>query len=187
MPILRGRDGERRMGKSLGNYIGVGETAYEQFAKTMSIPDVLMKEWFELLTDRLLGEIAQLTSPSRHPMEAKATLGKDIVAFYYGPTAAEEAAAEWRRRFSDRQDPNQIEEKALARLELTDGKILICKLLTLLGLAKSNNEARRAVQQGGVTIGDEKEKITDLAANIPISDGLIVRIGKRQVVRVKLN
>src|SRR5207237_1123330 len=52
LPILRGTDGERRMGKSLGNYVGVGETAYEQFAKTMSIPDHLMREWFELLTDR---------------------------------------------------------------------------------------------------------------------------------------
>ncbi len=61
LPILRGLDGERRMGKSLGNYIGVGEAAYEQFAKTMSIPDALMGEWFTLLTDRSAEEIARLT------------------------------------------------------------------------------------------------------------------------------
>ena len=72
LPILRGTDGVRRMGKSLGNYIGVGESAYEQFAKTMSIPDDLMKQWFELLTDRPAEEIARLTDPTRtHPMEAK--------------------------------------------------------------------------------------------------------------------
>src|SRR5262249_45090420 len=60
LPILRGLDGERRMGKSLGNYIGVGESAYEMFAKVMSIPDALMREWFELLTDRSAEEIARL-------------------------------------------------------------------------------------------------------------------------------
>src|SRR6266702_1757486 len=76
LPILIGLDGTRRMGKSLGNYIGVGESAYEQFAKTMSIPDMLMQEWFELLTDRLAEEIASLTAPAKtHPMKAKETLG----------------------------------------------------------------------------------------------------------------
>src|SRR5260221_6525503 len=62
LPILRGLDGVRRMGKSLQNYIGVGESAYEQFAKAMSIPDNLMKEWFELLTDRSVEVIAALTN-----------------------------------------------------------------------------------------------------------------------------
>ena len=75
LPILRGLDGERRMGKSLGNYIGVGETAQMQFDKTMSIPDELMREWFELLTDRSTDEIARLTNAqSIHPMEGKKTL-----------------------------------------------------------------------------------------------------------------
>src|SRR5262249_46754163 len=72
LPILRGLDGQRRMGKSLGNYIGVGETAYEMFAKVMSIPDDLMREWFELLTDRPTEEITQLLT---HPMKAKKQLG----------------------------------------------------------------------------------------------------------------
>src|SRR5439155_8158033 len=89
LPILRGLDGTRRMGKSLGNYIGVGESAYDQFAKVMSVPDDLMKEWFELLTDRAAEEVFRLTdSHAIHPMQAKKTLGKDIVAFYHGPAAA---------------------------------------------------------------------------------------------------
>src|SRR6266849_5129611 len=104
LPILRGLDGVRRMGKSLGNYIGVGESAYDQFAKTMSIPDDLLREWFELLTDRPAAEIAALTDAAQtHPMTAKETLGKDIVTFYYGATEAAATAAEWRRRFSSRQ------------------------------------------------------------------------------------
>src|SRR5205085_11247357 len=111
LPILRGLDGERRMGKSLGNYIGVGDSAYDQFAKTMSIPDDLMRDWFTLLTDRGEEEIQRLVNPATtHPMEAQKTLGRDIVTCYHGPAAAEEAAAEWERRFSQRQDPTEIEE-----------------------------------------------------------------------------
>src|SRR5262249_33732893 len=132
LPILRGLDGQRRMGKSLGNYIGVAEPPYEMFAKTMSIPDSLMREWFELLTDRSTAEITMLVDPERtHPKEAKETLGKDIVTFYYGESAAHEAAAEWQRRFSQGQDPSEIPDRSIAAGELTDGKIGICKLLVL--------------------------------------------------------
>src|SRR5262245_49672372 len=80
LPILRGTDGERRMGKSLGNYVGVGEQAKEQFGKTMSIPDHIMQEWFELLTDRPSAEVSTLIASN--PMEAKKQLGTEIVRFY---------------------------------------------------------------------------------------------------------
>ena len=101
LPILRGLDGERRMGKSLGNYIGVAERPQDMLDKTMSIPDTLLREWFELLTDRSAAEIAELTDPTRgNPRDAKLTLGKDIVAFYYGAEAGTVAAAEWLKKFS---------------------------------------------------------------------------------------
>jgi tyrosyl-tRNA synthetase len=187
LPILRGLDGQRRMGKSLGNYIGVAEPPYEMFAKTMSIPDDLMREWLELLTDRSGEEIATLVDPGKtHPKEAKEALGKDIVRFYYGEPAAADAAAEWQRRFSQGQDPTEIPECSIPVSELVEGKIGICKLLVLVKLAKSNNEARRAVEGGGVTIGPDKEKISDPKAMVPVTDGLIVRVGKRSVVRVRL-
>jgi tyrosyl-tRNA synthetase len=185
LPILRGLDGLRRMGKSLGNYIGVAEPAYDMFAKTMSIPDDLLREWFELLTDRSAEEVTRLIAGN--PMEAKKTLGKDIGSFYYGPQAAEAAADEWSRRFSQRRDPTEIREVAIAAAELSDGKIGICKLLGALGLTKSNKEGRRLVEQGGVTIGPDREKVTDPTVNIVVTDGLIVRAGKLQVVRVRLN
>jgi tyrosyl-tRNA synthetase len=185
LPILRGLDGVRRMGKSLGNYVGVGEAAYDQFAKIMSIPDELMREWFELLTDRPAAEIARLIDGAQtHPMEAKKTLAGDVVAFYHGPQAAAEAAAEWKKRFSCRQDPSEIEEVNLPAASLTEGKIPAVKLLVALGLAKSGNEARRLVQQGGVTVGPDREKLTDPNALVPVTDGLIVRVGARKVVRV---
>lgn len=187
LPILRGLDGVRRMGKSLNNYIGVAEPPYEMFAKVMSIPDDLMPEWFQLLTDRSEEEIERLTDPARtHPRDAKMTLGKDIVAFYHGCDAAEQAAAEWRKRWTERQDPTEIPEVTLPSTELEDGKIWICKLLVATGLAASNNEARRAVAGGAVSIGEDRTKITDSKAEIPIRDGLIVRNGKRKIVRVRL-
>jgi tyrosyl-tRNA synthetase len=188
LPILRGLDGHRRMGKSLGNYIGVGETAYDQFAKTMSIPDDLMREWFELLTDRPAEEIGRLTDPSQtHPRRAKEVLGKDIARFYPGDQAADEAAAEWQKRFSQRQDPTEIATVTIPKAELKEGKIGVCRLLVLLGLAKSNNEARRLIEGGGVTIGPDREKLTDPTANIPVTNGLIVRVGNRRVVKVGLD
>jgi tyrosyl-tRNA synthetase len=187
LPILVGLDGQRRMGKSLGNYVGVGEPAYDMFAKVMSIPDALMRGWFELLTDRPPAEIARLIDAAQtHPMEAKQTLGKDIVSFYHG-AAADEAAAEWKRRFSQRQDPTDIPEATIARTDLEDGRVWVCKLLVGLGLAKSNSEARRHVEGGAVTLGPDREKVGDPKASVAVADGLIVRVGNRRVVRVKLN
>src|SRR5262249_43657117 len=104
LPILRGLDGVKRMGKSLANYVGVGDSAYDMFAKTMSGPDDLLQEWFDLLTDRPQTEVAQLLEAGRNPRDAKRALGMDIVTFYHGEAAAREAADEWTRRFSSGQD-----------------------------------------------------------------------------------
>jgi tyrosyl-tRNA synthetase len=188
MPLLLGTDGRRKMGKSLDNYIGIGESAYEMFAKVMSVPDQLMADWFPLLTDLSAEEVRKLTNPaSTHPKEAKQTLGKEIAAFYHGKEAADEAAAEWRRRFSERQDPTEIGDVSIPANELADGgNIKIAKLLVLLKFAASNNEARRHVQGGGVSIGADRQKITDPNATISLADGLIVRFGNRRVARVRL-
>ena len=187
LPILRGLDGERRMGKSLGNYIGVGESAYDQFAKTMSIPDSLMGEWFTLLTNRSTEEIKRLTDPqATHPRQAKEVLGKEIATFYHGEEAALAAAEEWRKRFSQRQDPTDIPEMVVPAASLTEGKMSVAKLLVALGLATSNKEARRLIEGGGVTIGPERTKVTDVNATVEVTTGLIVRVGNRKVVRVRV-
>ncbi len=185
LPILRGLDGQRRMGKSLDNYIGVNESANDQFAKTMSIPDDLMREWFELLTDRPTPEIDRLTDAGQtHPMEAKKTLAADIVSFYHGEGAAREARAEWERRFSHRQDPREIAEAPIPASALNNGTLSATKLLVHLRLAQSNNEARRLIEGGGVNIGPDRDKVTDPNAPILVAPGLIVRVGSRRVVRV---
>jgi tyrosyl-tRNA synthetase len=184
LPILCGLDGVRRMGKSLGNYVGVGESAYDQFAKTMKIPDTLMPQWFELLTDRAVAETSALIATD--PMEAKKTLGGDIVTFYHGAGETAAARAEWERRFSRGEDPSEIPEVELPSSAPTDGAIPAAKLLVQLKLAKSGNEGRRLIEQGGVTIGPDRTKITDPNALIPVSTGLLVRVGSRRIVRVRL-
>ncbi len=187
MPILRGLDGERKMGKSLGNYVGVGMPAQEQFDRTMSIPDTIMQEWFELLTDRAVTEIAVLIDPAQtHPMEAKKRLAADIVSFYHGAEAATSARKGWEDRFSKGQDPKEIAEVDVPASSLTEGKLQVFRLLVALGLAPSNNEARRLVQGGGVNVGEQRTKLTDANAGIDVSSGLIVRVGSRKIVRVRL-
>jgi tyrosyl-tRNA synthetase len=184
LPILRGLDGIKRMGKSLGNYVGVGDSSYDQFAKIMSIPDELMKEWFALLTNLSSLQINDLLDASKtHPLEAKKTLGKNIVGFYHGDSVANEAAEEWVKRFSQRQDPTDIPVVVLNATQLAG--CTVTKLLVFLDFAKSNNDARRLIQGGGVTIGPDKTKITDPNQVITIEGELIVRVGARRVVRAK--
>src|SRR5262249_8722350 len=112
--------------------------------------------------------------------------GKDVVQFYHGEKAGEAAAAEWHHRFSERQDPTEIPVVEIRRSDLTDGKMPIYKLVAACGLAKSNNEARQHVKWGAVTIGPERQKITDPVAYVVVTDGLIVRVGNRKVVRIRL-
>jgi tyrosyl-tRNA synthetase len=185
LPILRGTDGERRMGKSLGNYVGVGEPAREQFGKTMSIPDHIMQEWFELLTDRPATDVTGLIGSN--PMEAKKQLGMEIVRYYHGADIANQARTEWEKQFSQRQDPTDIPEPTVSRaaVQLKDGKAGVLRVIVAAGLAKSNNEARQKVLEGAVNIGPDRSKLTDPKAEIEITDGLIIRLG-RHIRRIKL-
>jgi tyrosyl-tRNA synthetase len=175
LPILRGLDGERRMGKSLGNYVGVGMPAQEQFDRTMSIPDALLKEWFDLLTD-----LPPEAVPA-DPFEAKKTLAAAIVCGYYGAEAGRAARAEWERTKSQRQDPTDIPEVSVA-----GGPMGIVQLVRALNLAPSGNEARRLVESGAVNVGPERTKITDPKATVEVTAGLIVRCGPKKIAKVKL-
>jgi tyrosyl-tRNA synthetase len=195
MPILRGLDGVKKMGKSLGNYIGLAEPANEQFAKVMSIPDELMEEWFLLLTDRKPEEIRWLTNADAnpestmiHPMEAKKKLARSVVACYHSAEAADAARTAWERQFSRREDPEDkdIPEATVPAAELLDGQLSLARLLVLLQMAKSNNEARQKIQEGAVSLGPERMKFTDPRGVVAVSDGLVVRLGSRRIVRVRL-
>ena len=185
MPILRGLDGVQKMGKSLGNYIGLNESPTEQFGKTMSIPDELMKEWFTLLTDRPASEIDTLLSS--HPADAKKQLGQDIVTGYHGNSAADDVLADWNRRNTGgaKLDPDDMPEVSIPVSEIDDGGIAAPKLMTLAGLVKSNGEARRKISEGAFNYGPDRTKVTDWKETLSIENGLVLRLG-RKAIQVKI-
>jgi tyrosyl-tRNA synthetase len=186
MPILVGTDGTRRMGKSLGNYIGVAEEPNAQFGKVMSIPDEPLRQYFTLLTDLPVSEIDGLLAQGVNPRDAKELLGKAIVAQYSGPAAADAAAAEFRRR-SAGLDPEEIPEKSIGA-ELLDahGQIIAARLIAALGFESSTSNARRTIEGGGFNYGDDRTVLKDPKGTIPPADGLIVRVGKRKIARIRL-
>ncbi|MDH7602500.1 MAG: tyrosine--tRNA ligase [Armatimonadota bacterium] len=188
MPILVGLDGVQKMSKSLGNYVGVTESPKDMFGKLMSIPDELMHDYFELCTDVPLEEIKAidegLASGKLHPMEVKKRLAREIVTIYHSAEAAAEAQAEFERVFSQRETPEEMPDIVLSPEDLVDGTIWIVRLLVKAGMAPSNSEARRLVQQGAVTI--DGKKITEPSANISPVDGQVVRAGKLRFGRIKL-
>ncbi|MGQ9456387.1 MAG: tyrosine--tRNA ligase [Armatimonadota bacterium] len=188
MPILVGLDGVQKMSKSLGNYVGVTEPPKEMFGKLMSIPDELMHDYFELCTDVPLEEIKAIdeaiASSELHPMDAKKRLAREIVTTYHSPEAAAEAQAEFERVFSQREVPTELPGILLQRNELQDSKIWIVRLLVRSGMATSNSEARRLIQQGAVTV--DGTKITDPNVGIEIADGQVLRVGKLRFGRIKI-
>ncbi len=185
MPLLEGLDGVNKMGKSLGNYIGINEPADEIFGKIMSISDELMLRYYELLSDLPLPDLQKLKAGvkdgSVHPMEAKKQLGREIAARYHGADLAAAAEENFVKRFRDHQLPEELEEITLT-LEID--KVLLCKVLTEAGLVKSNSEGRRAIQQGGVKVNGDKvaNENLELAAG-----AYILQVGKRRVARVCLH
>ncbi|MCF6155465.1 MAG: tyrosine--tRNA ligase [Candidatus Brocadia sp.] len=181
-PLLEGIDGNKKMSKSLGNYIGVTESPGEMFGKAMSIPDNLMRKYFELATDLSTGEINQLLDVHTHPRAAKVALAKAIVRRYHDSKDAEAAAAEFDRVFKERELPDKILEVEISENELTDGKIWIAKLIVLCGFAATSSEARRLVQQGGVSVNGEIVNCPTL--NIEIKPDMILKVGKRRFARI---
>jgi tyrosyl-tRNA synthetase len=186
LPILVGTDGVRRMGKSLGNYIGVADDPNNMFGKVMSVPDTALRQYFTLLTDIPLEEVERWLGPEINPRDAKEAVGKAIVAQYWGPEKAEEAAAEFRRR-AEGQDPAEIPDVAIAADQLdAQGRAPAPRLIVMLGLDASTSNARRLIEQGGVNVGPHREPVTDPKTLIAVSDGLIVRVGKRKIARIRL-
>ena len=183
-PILVGLDGVRRMGKSLGNYIGINEPAYEMMKKFMQLPDACMKMFYELLTEIPLPEVESLLAG--HPKECKTTLARNVIAQYHGAAAAEEAAARWQREIGEGALPADIPKAAVRRSDLQDGGMQAAQLLKSISLCPSTSEARRAIQQGGAFTGEDKTPMTAHDQLIPISDGLLVWVGKKRVKRIEL-
>jgi tyrosyl-tRNA synthetase len=183
MPLLEGTDGVQKMSKSLGNYIGINEPPQEIFGKVMSITDDLMWRYYELCTDLSPLEISRLRtsmeSGEGNPRDVKADLGKRIVADFYSKSDAEAAESAFIQRFRNKETPENIEERIVA-----SGPRKLSHLLVELELAPSVKEARRLIEQGGVSVNGERASAVDLLMNVQVEQ-LLIQVGKRRFVRVK--
>src|SRR5512133_1445514 len=186
MPLLEGLDGVNKMSKSLGNYIGVNEPADEIFGKVMSISDDLMIRYYELLSDMTLSDLETLKEglkdKSLHPMAAKKTLGREIVARFHGAGAGEIAEDNFVKRFKENEIPDEM---AQVGYSLTDGSVLLAKAMTEAGLTKSNGEGRRAIDGGGVKLNGEK--VSDTNLELTAAGEYIVQIGRRRFARIVIS
>ena len=183
-PILVGLDGVRRMGKSLGNYVGIDEPPFDMMTKLMRISDECMGSYFELLTDLPLAEIDFLLAG--HPKEAKVTLAKIVISEYHGADQADKAADRWQRQIGDDSLPEDIPTVEVPRSQLTEGQMSAAQLLFVTQLCRSKGEARRAIAQGGAYVGEQKTRIESHDQPISVMEGLMVWVGKKRFCRVEL-
>ncbi|VEB24940.1 tyrosine--tRNA ligase [Avibacterium volantium] len=178
LPLLVGLDGEKKMSKSLGNYIGVNEAPNEMFGKVMSISDDLMWDWYDLLSFRPLSEIAQFkqeVAEGRNPRDIKVLLAKEITARFHSEADADAAEQAFINRFQKGAIPDEMPEFTF------EGEIGLANLLKEAGLVSSTSEAIRMVNQGGVKIDGEK---VENAKAIIYASTAVYQVGKRKFARV---
>ena len=183
MPILEGLDGVEKMSKSLNNYIGITEAPNDMFGKVMSISDELMFRYYEIITEIPLEEIEKMkmdiTNGALHPMEAKKNLGKELVTIYHGAEEGIKAKEWFENVFSKKNLDVDLPEVEIAGKE--EGIIEL--LVSTLKFANTTSEARRLIEQGGFKINDEA--IKDVKSSIKLESGMIIRAGKKKIVKVK--
>jgi len=177
LPLLIGTDGEVKMSKSYGNYIGLKESAAEMFGKIMSIPDKLIWDYFKLLTDLSLSEIERIKKETKNPRDAKNRLALEITAFYYGVNASRAAESEFQRVFKEKKAPAKIEE-----VKIKERALAVMDLLVGTGQAASKSEAKRLILQGGVKINDKLQP--NWQEIVQIKKGMIIQTGKRKFIKI---
>jgi tyrosyl-tRNA synthetase len=181
LPVLVGVDGTQRMSKSLGNYIGIDEPANETYGKAMSIPDELIFPYFELITDVSLSELVDIKNmfndPQTNPRDIKKYLARTIVRMYHSEKSSQNAESEFERIFVQKKLPDQMQV-----FNLDDQSYRLDDLLVETKTANSKSDARRLIQQGGVTINGAK--ISDHFTIININQEIILKVGKRKFAKV---
>jgi len=182
MPLLEGLDGINKMSKSLGNYIGITESADNIYGKVLSVSDDLMFRYFSLLSDLSNAQIADLKSRVEsnqlHPKEVKKQLARELTARFHGPVAAEAAEENFEKVFRQGGVPDDIPE---VRCPATE-PIALPQLLVDAGLVKSTSEARRMIQQSAVSINGDK--VGDVTALVNPLGEILVKVGKRRFSKV---
>lgn len=185
MPLLEGLDGVHKMSKSLGNYIGINETAEDIFGKVMSISDTLMWRYYELLSDKNMAEIQTLRSQvedgSRHPMDVKKSLAAELVARFHGTAAVAAAQNYFETRFQKKATPADIQQRFSA-----PEPIWICRLMVdVLKFAKSTSEARRLIAQGAVKVDGQVISDGNFHFQYPLHQ--VLEVGKNRIAQAVNN
>jgi tyrosyl-tRNA synthetase len=183
MPILVGLDGQRKMSKSLGNYIGITEPPSEMFGKIMSISDEMMWPYFDLVTDHTPEEIAALSakvkSNATHPMDMKMALAQEVIAGFHGAAAAEKAAGEFRKVYRERQAPSEVPTHAIR-----PGTYKLLALLTQAGLTSSRSDAERLIRGNAVEIDGDVIDAMNKTLILHAGESLLLRAGKKRFLRI---
>lgn len=184
VPLLEGLDGVKKMSKSLNNYIGIDEAPEIMFAKLMSISDVLMWRYYELLSFKsaeTIEGLKQQVSEGLNPRDVKVELAKEIVSRFHNDEAAQKAHEAFISRFKLGEIPEEVPEIELVAQQ---GFITIGALLREAGLVQSASEGLRLIAQGGVKI--EGERISDKDMQISSGESILLQVGKRRFARVKV-
>jgi tyrosyl-tRNA synthetase len=183
MPLLEGLDGVNKMSKSLGNYIGITETADDIYGKIMSISDTLMFRYYELLSDLSADEIGILATDMQegkiHPKDAKKKLARELTTRFYGAEDASRAEESFEQVFKHHGLPDNIPEVVLQK---ADGELWLPKLLVEAGLTESTSEARRLIKQQAVTL--DNEKIVDTEYSVQPAGDILIKVGKRRFAKI---
>ncbi|PKG81567.1 tyrosine--tRNA ligase [Colwellia sp. 75C3] len=185
MPLLEGLDGVQKMSKSLGNYIGITDSPTEMFGKIMSISDVLMWRYYELLSFKPLAEIESYKTDienGKNPRDVKIDLAKELITRFHDEAAAQAAHEEFINRFQKGALPDDMPE-----LEITaeGGEIAIANLLKEAGLVASTSDAFRMIKQGAAKI--DGEKVTERSLVISAGTTAVYQVGKRKFARITVS
>ncbi|HED07300.1 MAG TPA: tyrosine--tRNA ligase [Ignavibacteria bacterium] len=183
MPLIVGTDGVEKMSKSYDNYIGISDSPKDIYGRTLSIPDSLIYNYFELATDVSKDELSEIKNKledgETNPRNLKRQLARTFVRMYYDEQTAKNAEEEFDKIFIKKDVPDDIPEFNLSAFP----EINIMDLIVKVEFAPSKGEARRLVMQGGVSI--DGEKINDIKTSIKIKDGQILKVGKRKFAKLK--
>jgi len=182
VPLLVGLDGRRAMSQTTGNYVGISEPANEMYGKVLSIPDGLIRQYFDWLTDVAFDEDLERTIEEA-PRDAKRRLAREIVSMYHNPEAASAAQDEFDRIHVRHERPSEIDRISLDRsLVKEDGTIWVIDLLQASGLVSSRGEAKRLIAQGGVQINEQQ--VASQEIDVPFRPPILVQVGKRSFVEL---
>jgi tyrosyl-tRNA synthetase len=188
LPLLPGTDGERKMSKTFGNHIGLTDPPEEQFGKTMSIPDELVPAWFRLCTalpSEELDAIEQgLDHGVLHPAKLKRRLAREIVGRYHGEETAAGAEERFDRVHREHEIPEDVPESAIPPEAVHDGRVWLPRLLTATGLASSNADGRRLIEQGGVRVDGRPVTDPDMEFSTADLSGRVLQVGRRRFLKL---